>query len=157
MPAPYADRSHIAELLQLLLPSAGAFSNCASITVIPARSLSMPSGIQRHQLAVIDNRDVVTKAVRFVHVVSADEIRELPVLLRCSPASPHGHTRNRVEAGGRLIQKKYFRMMNQAARNLQPAPHPAGKRFGCRIAPLRQVHEFQQLCDRLRRSFAGTS
>ncbi len=60
---------------------------------------------------------------------------------------PDGDARNRIEPGGRLIEKKDARIVHQPAGNFEPAAHSAGERLGLRIAPLGQVDGFQHVVD----------
>ena len=74
-------------------------------------------------------------------------------MVRCARLSqvvqhlPHGDARDRIEAGGRLVEKEDLRIVHQAARNLHPAAHSAGERLDLRAAPLGQVNGFQHFVD----------
>jgi hypothetical protein len=75
-------------------------------------------------------------AVGFVHVVRRDENREVPFGLDLAEHLPPRHvTPDRV--GGRLVEKEDARLVHEAARGFDAAPHP-GEILHLRIAPLRE-------------------
>jgi hypothetical protein len=63
--------------------------------------------------------------------------------------SPHRHAGHRVEAGGRLVEEEDLRLVHQAAGDLDAAPHAAGEIHHLFVAPLGEVHGFEQLVDQL--------
>src|SRR5690242_10515111 len=83
-----------------------------------------------------------------------DEDREPAACFDVAQHLPHRDARNRIQAGGGLIKKENPGAVHQPARNLQAAPHAAGKRLGLRRPPLRKVHQFQQFVHVLL-AFAG--
>src|SRR5438552_18028547 len=60
---------------------------------------------------------------------------------------PDGDAGDRVEAGGRLVEKKDFGAVHQAAGDFQAAAHAAGEGFRLGIAPLGEINYFQQFVD----------
>ena len=104
---------------------------------------------------MIDDGDAVAEAVGFVHVVRRDQHGEPAPVLDGGQHLPHGDARNRIEAGGRLVEEEDFRVVHQSARDLQPPPHAAGERLRLRAAPLGEIDGLQQLVDVALRCSAG--
>ena len=116
--------------------------------------LEFHGSAQRHQLAMIHNGDAVAQLVGLIHVVRGEEHGEVARALELVEHLPYRDARNGVEAGGGLVQKKDARIVHQAPRDLEPAPHAAGKRFGLCIAPLGQIDGFEHRIDVLLALFA---
>src|SRR2546422_9153259 len=75
--------------------------------------------------AVVDHGDAVGHAVRLVHVVRRKEYRDPFGLLEGLPVGPHLVAALRIEPERGLVQKQHFGSMQQPARDLEAALHPA--------------------------------
>ena len=93
---------------------------------------------------MVHDCDSVAQAVGFVHVVGRNEDGELPVLFDVGQHFPHGHTGNRIEPGGRLIEKENTRAVYQSPGDLQAPAHATRKSFSLGPAPLGQIYNFEQ-------------
>ena len=111
------------------------------------RGLQLQRRIQRHEFAVVDDGDAVAELVGLVHVMGGDQDGQVALALEAREHLPHGDARDRVEAGGRLVEKEDLRLVHQAARDFQPAPHAAGEHLHRLVRPLRQVDGREQLAD----------
>ena len=109
--------------------------------------LELDRRAQRHQIAVIDDGDAVAELVGFFHVVRGEQHGEVARGFELVQHLPHGDARDGIEAGGGLVEKKDVRIVHQAARDLKPPPHAAGKRFGLRVAPLDEVDGLEHFLD----------
>src|ERR1035438_6596284 len=76
-----------------------------------------------------------------------DQDGEVAFALEAGEHVPDGHARYGVQTGGRLIEEEDLRLMDQPARDLQPAPHAAGEHLDGLVCPLLQVHGGEQLAD----------
>ena len=64
-------------------------------------------------------------------------------------------SRCRVETGGGLVKEQHLRAMNQAAGNLEPPAHAAGKRAHHAIAPVGEVDQLEQALQRIGLAASG--
>jgi hypothetical protein len=78
---------------------------------------------------MIDDRDAVGHAIRFIHVVRSEKYGHLLAGVEMLHVGPHLIAALRIEAEGRLIEEQHFRRVQQAARDLEAAPHAAGKGY----------------------------
>src|SRR5439155_14795558 len=93
-------------------------------------------------LAVVHDRDSVTKALRFLHVVRRVENGtalggELFDVLEEVVA------RLRIDARGRLVEEQHRRIVDQGTGQVEATLHPAGVGAGAVVPALRQPGEVQ--------------
>ena len=105
--------------------------------------LELDGRAQRDQVAVIDNGDAVAELVGLFHVVGGEEHGEVAGAAQVVEHLPHGDARDRIEAGGGLVEKEDAGIVDQAAGNFDAAAHSAGERLDLRAAPLDQVDGFK--------------
>ena len=121
-----------------------------SSTFLPGiDALSFSGESSAFELAVIDDRDAIAQLVGFVHVVRRDEDREVALLLDLLQHLPDGDARDRIEAGRRLVEEEDARLVDQAARDLDAAPHAARQVLHLLVGPLRELDGLEQLGDEL--------
>ena len=70
-----------------------------------------------------DQYDSIT-VLGFIHVVNGDENRD-PLMGEVVDQRPEAPSRNRIDAGGRLVQKKNFRALVRALVRASRYFHPA--------------------------------
>ena len=111
--------------------SADSWVNCASTTLVPGNAcFERHRSIERYQLSVIDDGDAVAQAIGFIHVVRGDQHGEMAGISEVVEHLPHRDAGDRIEPGGRLIEKEDPRIMNQASRDLKTAPHSTRECLG---------------------------
>ena len=126
----------------------GTAENVTSSRLRPGnRRLQHRRRIERLQLAMVHDRDVVAEPVGLVHVVRRDEHGELALLLDVAQHLPHRHARHRIEAGGRLVEKEHARLVDEPARDLHAPPHAAREILDLLVGPLRQLDRLEQFAD----------
>ena len=69
---------------------------------------------------------------------------------------PDRDARHGIEAGRRLVEEEDARLVHEAARDLDAAPHAARQVLHLRVAPLRELDRLEQLVDQLLRFARGT-
>ena len=90
------------------------------------RRLQLDRRIERLQLAVIDDGDAIAELVGLVHVVRRQEDGQVALGLDLLAASPTPRpARHGIETRRRLVEKEDPRLVHQAARDLDTAPHAA--------------------------------
>ena len=109
------------------------------------RGLERHRRVQRHDAAAVDDRDAVAQTVGLVHVMRGEKQRAALLSAQMRDHLPHRNTRDRVEAGGGLVQKQELRVVHQAARDLQPSPHAARQSGGERVGAVGEADGFEQL------------
>jgi hypothetical protein len=96
---------------------------------------------------VVDDGDAIAQLVGLVHVVRGQEHRQVALGLDTAEHLPHRGARDRVEAGGGLVEKEDARLVHQAARDLDAAAHAAGEVLDGLVGPRRQLDRGQELGD----------
>jgi hypothetical protein len=109
--------------------------------------LELDRRAQRDELAVIDNGDAVAELVSLFHVVSGDEDGEVARAAQIVEHLPDGDARDRIEAGGGLVEKEDAGIVHQAAGDFNAAAHSAGERLDLRAAPFDKVNGFKDFRD----------
>ena len=99
--------------------------NAFSSDSVPVCCFSSSRRSLRHDPAVIDDRDPVRDAVRFVHVVRREKDGHAFGFVQMLDVRPELIAALRIEAERRLVEKQNLRRVQQAARDLQPPFHPA--------------------------------
>ena len=94
------------------------------------------------QPALIDEADIGA-AFGFIHVMGGDENGHAGVA-QVVEQIPHLLAMDRIEAGGRLIEKKKRRLMDQGAGDGEELPHSAGETAGGGVAFSFQVGQDEQ-------------
>ncbi len=89
--------------------------------------LELGGGADRDDAAVIDHGDAMRHAVGLVHVVRGEEHGDALGLVEPLDVRPHLVAALRIEAERRLVEEEHARGVEQAARDLEPAAHPAGE------------------------------
>src|SRR5437867_7797262 len=79
------------------------------------RRLQLQGRIERLELAVIHDGNPIAEPVGFVHVVCSEQDREVAPGFDLPQHFPHGDARNRVEAGGWLVEKEDARLVDESA------------------------------------------
>ena len=74
---------------------------------------------------MVDDGDAIAELVRLVHVVGGQEHGEVVRRLDAPEHLPDGGARDRIEAGGRLVEEEDARLVHQAARDLHAPAHAA--------------------------------
>src|SRR5436190_17443850 len=80
----------------------------------------------RYHLPMVHDRQTVAEALGFVHVMGGEEHRT-PVTLKSANDVPQLAAALRIEAGRRLVKKKYIGRPHQSGCNCEPLPLAAGK------------------------------
>ena len=93
---------------------------------------------------VVHDDEPVAQLLGLVHVVGRDDERDALALEPEQPVPQHV-PRLRVEAGGRLVEQQHLGVVHEAARDGEPALHPAGQRLDPVVAPLGELGELEQL------------
>src|SRR5476651_1160519 len=88
-------------------------------------ALQLLGRAQRHDLAVVDDRDPVAQRVSLVQVMRGQEHRRAAIV-HAAHLVPNARPALRVEAGGRLIQEKNLRVVNEPEPDVEPALLAAG-------------------------------
>ena len=82
----------------------------------------------RHNLAVVDDRQPPTEAIRLIHHLRRQDDGDSLVGVQLAQVIPQGDAALRIEAGRRFIKEKHLRLMHKRCHEVQPTPHPAGER-----------------------------
>ena len=126
LPPSRVDLAQIRHRLEHLGDSDGIFFDYQIDPVRPRhRRLESDRRIERDNLAAVDDRDPIAQRLGLVHVMRGERDRDLAFLAQRLQQIVHRAAALRVEADSRLIEEQYLRRMNQAARDFQPAAHPA--------------------------------
>src|SRR6516162_6256092 len=96
--------------------------------------------------AVVDDADAVA-ALHFFDVVGGDDDGEVALLAQLLHVLPQPSARLRVEADGRLVEEQYAGVMDEGARDFEPALHAGRERPHQAFAPIRELDEMQHLVD----------
>ena len=94
--------------------------------------------------AAVHDHEPVTELLGLVHVVRREHEGDAR-LLQSIEALPQHVARLRVETGGRLVEQQDLGLVDQGARDRQPALHAARQRVDPRVAAIGELHELQQL------------
>ncbi len=92
--------------------------------VLADGGLEIGRRIERDDLALVDDGDAVA-VLGFVHVVRGDEDGDLLALVQLVDVLPDRGAGLRIEPDGGLVEEQHLGRMQQAARDLEPAPHAA--------------------------------
>ena len=84
--------------------------------------LRRPAG---HDLAAVDDREVVGEHVGLLEVLRRQEDRDAVVARQARHLLPHVGAALRVEPGGRLVEEEDARVMHERERQVEPALHAA--------------------------------
>src|SRR5262249_5923974 len=98
---------------------------------------------QGGDLAVVDDGQPVAQPIGLVHVVRADENREIAFAAQLLEQLPDDATALRIEPGGGLVEEEDARAVDEAARDLEPAAHAARVRPRRLVAPLPEPYGLQ--------------
>ena len=109
--------------------------------------------VERDDLALVHDRDPIAE-LGLVHVVGGHEDRDLLLAHQLLDVGPDRAARLRVEPHGGLVEEEHARRVQQAARDLQAALHPAGEGVDEALAPLPQPHHREHLLHALARQRA---
>src|SRR5258708_5274926 len=106
--------------------------------------LQLLRGSLRHDAAVVDDRDAVRHALRFVHVVRGQEDRDALGLVQVLHVGPELVAALGVEAERRLVEEQDLRRVEKPARDLQAPLHAAGEGLDEGLAPVPQLEQGEQ-------------
>ncbi len=96
--------------------------------------------------ALIHDDQFIAQALGLLHVVRGQQ-QGLAARLEFAQSAPDQVARLRVQSGGRFVQRRELRVIDQGARDGQAPPHAAGEGIGLCRAPVGQRDEFQQAFD----------
>ena len=94
--------------------------------------------------AVVHDDEPVAQLLGLVHVVRRDDEGDALALEPEQPVPQHV-SRLRVEPGGRLVEEQHLGVVHEAARDGEPALHPARQRLDPVVAALGELGELEQL------------
>ena len=123
------------------LPRAGQFhlQDLAADAV-----LELVPGSLRDHLPAVDDRDPVGQLIGFLQVLGGQQQRG-PLALQLPHDGPDLVAAARIQARGRLVEEQHLRARQQARRDVEPAPHPAGVSPRRPVRRRRQFEPLQQL------------
>ena len=121
----------------------------------PGLRLQLVGRALRDDGPVVDDRDALRHAIRFVHVVRREEHRHLLRLVQIPDLRPELVPALGVEAEGRLVEEDDLRRVQEAARDLEPPSHAAGELLHQRVAAIPELEEPQQPLAALEPDLAG--
>src|SRR3989441_11287953 len=90
----------------------------------------------RDDLAVIDDRDLLTQSVRLLDVVGRKQDGDPEFLVHAGDEVPKHPPRVRIEADRWFVHEHDLRLMQQRQRDLELLPHSRGKRLHSILAPV---------------------
>jgi hypothetical protein len=100
--------------------------------------------VDRHDLAVIDDRDAVA-VLGLVHVVGGQEDRNILAALQVVDVVPDRRPGLRVQANRRLVEEQHVRRVQQAAGDLQSPLHTARVGADQAVLAVPQAHHVHDL------------
>ena len=95
-------------------------------------------------LPVVHDDEAVAELLGLVHVVGREQKRHTLPLEAVEPV-PDDVTRLRVEAGRRLVEEQHLGLVDERARDRQPALHAARERLDLVVRALRELDEVEEL------------
>src|SRR5256714_9104089 len=153
MLAPIGVAAHEARLVQAIdgldccQRQRAGLSKFHSYVCLARGSLTQQSrGIACYDLSFAYNGHLVSQALGLVKVVCAQD--DAPVrVFETDNQLAHYPCRQRIEAGGRFIEKEYSRLMQERACECYLLLHTLGEADHLFMSILRQLKQFQQLID----------
>ncbi len=100
----------------------------------------------RNDAPVIHDRKPLAQALRFFHEMRGEDER-LAFGRQPAHALPDEVARLRIEPGGRLVEEKELRVVDERAREREPAFHAARERIDLRAPATRETGELEQRRD----------
>ena len=104
--------------------------------------------------AAVHHHEPVAQLLGLVHVVGGEDQADALLLEAVEPV-PQGVAGLRVEARRRLVEQQQLRLVDEAARDGEPALQAPGERLDPAAGPLAQLHEVEQLVGALADELAG--
>ena len=99
-----------------------------------------------HDPAGVHHREPVAELLCLVHVVGRDDQRDAVALEAVEPVPEHV-PRLRVEAGRGLVEQQDLGLIDQRARDREPAAHAAGERLDLGVRLVLELREGEQAGD----------
>ena len=105
--------------------------------------------IRSYYAAVIDNCHPVAELLGLLHIMGSQENGHGITLPELQNKIPDNSARLRIETGGRFVEEKDLRFVDQYSGNLKASPHATGKGGDQIVCPGKQANSLQKLINAL--------